>query len=93
MLIISPILRKSNLFNIIIVGNFVALMYERAGLQVVLSVLHVLTHRLYGISHVTFMIAAAHFGSEFLIFRTVKINRASIWPLLIGSESSYHPAK
>jgi hypothetical protein len=33
------------------------------------------------------MIAAAHFGSEFLLFRTVKINRASIWPLLIGSES------
>jgi len=46
-----------------------------------------LMDRLYEISHVTFMIAAGHFISEFLIFRTVKINRASIWPLLIGSES------
>jgi hypothetical protein len=35
------------------------------------------------------MIAAGHFISEFLIFRTVKINRASIWPLLIGSESTH----
>jgi hypothetical protein len=33
------------------------------------------------------MIAAAHFVSELVVFRTVKINRASIWPLLIGSTS------
>jgi hypothetical protein len=36
----------------------------------------------------TYAIALWHFGSELLIFRSVKVNRASAGPLIVACQSS-----
>lgn len=44
--------------------------------------------RLYDLAIVAFGVATFHFTTELLVFGTVKINRASIGPLVIGCEWS-----
>jgi hypothetical protein len=41
---------------------------------------------LYTLAICAFGVATFHFGTEWLIFGTVKLNRASIGPLLVGCE-------
>lgn len=45
-----------------------------------------LTPSLYTLAICAFGVATFHFGTEWLIFGTVKLNRASIGPLLVGCE-------
>ena len=42
--------------------------------------------RMYNLAALAFATAGLHFLSEFLVFRTIKLNRASIGPMIVPSE-------
>lgn len=44
-----------------------------------------LTRSLYDLAICAFGVATLHFSTEWLVFGTVKLNRGSIGPLLVGS--------
>lgn len=44
-------------------------------------------YRAYLLAFATYAVAGFHFWSELLVFRTAKVNRATIGPLVIASAS------
>ena len=45
-----------------------------------------LTNSVYTLAQATYFIALWHFGSEVVLFRTIRVNRASLAPLIVASE-------